>query len=108
MPQPGEAFEGPQLQHLIEQECARRATRSAGVVEETQEHVERLAGACRRPLDVPGKRRRGDHRLEKALRRGGAALDVDVLRGAAADAVAHSLQQPRAAGAATPWNYWNA
>ena len=48
--QSGETFEGPQIHHLIQQQCTCRATPSAGVVEETQEHDERLARACRRPL----------------------------------------------------------
>ncbi len=39
----GEAFEGPQLEHFIEQEGARFAARGACRIEEREQGVERLA-----------------------------------------------------------------
>ena len=101
VPQPREAFERPQLEHLIEQEGARLAAGRAGGVEEDEQHVERLAR--RRGLTfgcMPRERRRGRHRLEKTFGCRGAALHRYILRRGAAKPFAQPLQQHRPPGAA--------
>ena len=80
-----EAFERPQLEHLVEQERARFAAGRARRIEEGEQRIERLArGRRRRSAPCHGNGDDGGDGLEEPLGRGGAALDVDVLRGAAA------------------------
>jgi hypothetical protein len=96
VPQTREALERAQLEDLVEQEGTWLAARATRVIEERQQRIERFARGCRSTLGgTPRKRCRRDDGLQKALRCGGAAFDVDVLRGTASDAVPHALQKPR-------------
>jgi hypothetical protein len=107
--QAGEALEGPEFEHLVEQEGAGLAAGAARGVEKCQQRVERAAGVDRRLFAARRRceRRRRDHRVEKTFGCRGAPFDVDVLRRSTAGAVAQSLQQVRAAGAASAEHDWN-
>ena len=98
-----------QLEYFVQQKRTRSAARGTCGVKEAQERVERAARIDGGPVHgMPWKWGRGDDRMEKALRRGGAPLHVDILRRSAADAVAQPLQQRCAAGSASSRNDWNA
>ncbi len=101
MAQAWKALERAQFEHFVEKERGRFTAWSARRIQEDEEQVERFPGRRRLvPGGVPGERRGGGHRLEEALRRGGAAPDIYILRGAAAEPFAQPLQQGGASGAA--------
>ena len=101
MAQAGKALERPQLEHFVENERRGFTAWSARRIEEDEEQVERFPGRRRlMPLGVPGERRGGGHGLEEALRCGGTAPDVYVLRVPAAEPFAQPLQEGGASGAA--------
>jgi len=109
MPQTGEAFERPQLEHFVEQERTWSAARGARSVEETQERVERAARIGGGPVHgMPWEWRRRDDCVEKTLRRSSAPLHVDILRRSTSDAVAQPLEERCATGSASSRNDWNA
>ncbi len=94
------AFEGAELEELVEQERRRLAAAGARAVEERQRRVEGRARAGGGGSPAAN----GDvlrDRAQEPLGRGRRALDVDVLRRRAADAIAQLLQQRGPAAAAS-------
>ena len=91
----GKAFEGAQLEELVEQEGGVVGAAGAGPRHESQRLIERRTG-CRRPGGIDDRERRGGgDGSQKPLRGGRRTLHVYVLRRRAADAVAQLLQDRR-------------
>jgi hypothetical protein len=91
-PQPWKALEGAQLEELVEQEGRGLVTRSVRLCEKAEGLIERRARRGRRCGVDPRERRRAGDGAEEPLGRRRGPLDVDVLGGCPAEAVAQLVQ----------------